>query len=210
MDTIRVVVADDHPAILAGISDMLNQAPDIEVVGQARDGVEVLEQVRHVDPDVVLVDIEMPRMSGIEVARRLASAAPDVPVLAISAYDDRHYIRGILRNGAAGYIAKDEVPQRLVEAVRTVSNGGSGWVSQRVAERMAAWIRIDAAHKLDFTPTELDVFRLVVKGLADDDIAAALGLSPAEVDDCIKSVFGKLGTTSRWETITTAIDRGLL
>jgi two-component system response regulator DegU len=207
---IRVVVADDHPAVLAGVSDMLNRAPDIDVVGRARDGLEALEQVRNVDPDVVLVDIEMPRMSGIEVTCRLAGADTEVRVLAISSYNDRYYIRGVLRNGAAGYIAKDEAPQRLVEAVRTVSDGVSGWVSRRVAERMATWVRADTARQLGFTPTELKVFRLLVKGAGDDDIAGTLGLSPAAVDDCIESVFAKLGTTSRWEAITTAIDRGLL
>jgi DNA-binding NarL/FixJ family response regulator len=209
VDIIRVVVADDHPAVLASISDMLARAPDIEVVGQARDGVEALSEVRRSDPDVLLVDVEMPLMSGIEVARALAGNRSDVRVLAVSAYDDRHYIRGILQTGAAGYVAKDEAPERLVEAVRAVSNG-SVWVSQRVAERMATWVRAETGRRLGFDRTELEVLRLLIAGTAGDDIAATLGLSRPEVDECIKSACAKLNAKSRWECIRAALDMGLM
>ncbi len=118
--TIRVVLADDHAIIRTGIRSLLKKASDIQVVGEASNGVEALRLANELAPDVLLLDMEMPGMSGVEVARQLRAAGSPVHILALSAYDDRHYILGMLASGAAGYLLKDEAPEIIVAAVRRV------------------------------------------------------------------------------------------
>jgi two-component system, NarL family, response regulator DegU len=118
---------------------MLNKTEDIEVVGEARDGYEALSMVHDLDPDVLLLDMEMPGLQGMEVAKELEAAGSGVPILALSAYDDKQYILGILATGAAGYLTKEELPETIVRAVRGVANGESGWVSGKVAEYLRSW-----------------------------------------------------------------------
>ncbi len=139
METIRVVLADDHPLMRRGICCMLNKKEDIEVVGEARDGYEALSLVHDLNPDVLLLDMEMPGLQGMEVAKELEAAGSSVPILALSAYDDKQYILGILATGAAGYLTKEELPETIVSAVRGVARGESGWVSERVAEYLQSW-----------------------------------------------------------------------
>ncbi len=123
MATTRVVLADDHAIIRSGIRSLLNKAPDIEVVGEASTGVEALRLVRELAPDVLLLDMEMPEMNGLEVARQLRAAGSPVRILALSAYDDKQYILGMLASGAAGYLLKEEAPKIIVAAVRRAAHG---------------------------------------------------------------------------------------
>jgi two-component system, NarL family, response regulator DegU len=139
METIRVVLADDHPLMRKGICSMLQKTEDIEVVGQAKDGYEALSLVHDLDPDVLLLDMEMPGLQGMEVAKELKAAGSGVPILALSAYEDKHYILGILATGAAGYLTKEELPQTIVRAIRGVAKGEYGWVSGKVAEYLQNW-----------------------------------------------------------------------
>jgi DNA-binding NarL/FixJ family response regulator len=139
METIRVVLADDHPLMRKGICSMLQKTEDIEVVGQAKDGYEALSLVHDLDPDVLLLDMEMPGLQGMEVAKELKAAGSEVPILALSAYEDKHYIIGILATGAAGYLTKEELPQTIIRAVRGVAKGENGWVSGKVAEYLNSW-----------------------------------------------------------------------
>jgi DNA-binding NarL/FixJ family response regulator len=138
MDQIRVVLADDHSFVRKGIRQILGKAPDIEVIGEAENGAEALSLVELLDPDVLLLDVEMPVMNGIQVARQLKEISLPVRVLVISAHDDRQYILEMLDCGVAGYLTKEEVPQNLVRAVREIAKGGENWVSQRVAARIGA------------------------------------------------------------------------
>ena len=131
----RVVLADDHAKIRAGIRNLLKNISDILVVGEASDGLEALNMVNDLLPDVLLLDMEMPLMKGSEVAARLQQNASPVHVLALSAYDDRQYILSMLENGAAGYLTKDEVPDTLVTALRGVAQGQTGWISRRLADK---------------------------------------------------------------------------
>jgi DNA-binding NarL/FixJ family response regulator len=139
METIRVVLADDHPLMRKGICSMLQKTEDIEVVGQAKDGYEALTLVHDLDPDVLLLDMEMPGLQGMEVAKELKAAGSGVPILALSAYEDKHYILGILASGAAGYLTKEELPQTIIRAIRGVAQGENGWVSDKVAEYLHTW-----------------------------------------------------------------------
>lgn len=128
----KVLLADDHARIRAGIRQLLSNIPDIRVIGEAGDGVEALQMVEELEPDVLLLDVEMPRKNGQQVAMELRERRSKVRVLAFSAYDDRNYIQGMLESGASGYLTKDEVPEVLIEAVRGVARGEDGWISKRV------------------------------------------------------------------------------
>ncbi len=136
MNQIRVVLADDHSFVRKGIRQILGKAPEIEIVGEGENGAEALSLVELLEPDVLLLDVEMPVMNGIQVARRLKETSTTVRVLVISAHDDRQYILEMLDCGVSGYLTKEEVPQNLVRAVREIAGGGENWVSQRVAARI--------------------------------------------------------------------------
>jgi len=132
---IRILLAEDNEVVRKSIKRMLNKANDIEVVGEAGDGLETLQLVEALLPDLLLLDVEMPRLSGIEVAKRLKKKRHKPRILVLSAYNDSGYIREMLRIGAAGYLIKDEAPDRILEAVRGVSQGQVGWVSPQIRAR---------------------------------------------------------------------------
>jgi DNA-binding NarL/FixJ family response regulator len=136
-DRIRVVLADDHPGIRSGIRYLLEREPGITVVGESTDGHEAMQLVQKLHPDILLLDIEMPGLNGIEVAKQLREQASNVQILALSSYDQREYILEMLDLGAAGYLIKDEAPELLVEAVKGISRGETGWFSSRVKRRIA-------------------------------------------------------------------------
>ncbi len=136
MDTTQVLLAEDNEVVRRGIRKLLNKASDIEVIGEANNGIEVLRLVDELHPDVVLLDVEMPLLNGIEVARQLKNAGKNIRMLVLSAYDDLEYIKQMLLNGAAGYLIKDEAPERIVEAVRGVARGETGWVSPQVKAKL--------------------------------------------------------------------------
>ena len=129
-------MADDNDAVRRGIRRFLNEAQDITVVGEARDGLEALALVEELQPDVLLLDVEMPQLTGIEVARRLAREQKKPYILVLSAYDDQQYIVEMLANGASGYLLKDDAPTRIVEAVHAVALGETGWTSPRRIQKL--------------------------------------------------------------------------
>lgn len=137
METIDVVVADDHDGIRRQISRRVNREPDITVVGQGADGVEALRLTLNLEPDVLLLDMEMPRLTGVDVIRRLQKIDLPVRVLAVTAHDDEHYVRAVLANGTAGYLLKEDVPNHLVEAVRAVALGNGPWLSPEIEDRIS-------------------------------------------------------------------------
>jgi DNA-binding NarL/FixJ family response regulator len=133
---VRVVLAEDNSIVRRGIKSFLNRAPDIAVVGEARDGIEALELVEKLSPDLLLLDVQMPGLNGMQVAQRLKAGRNKTLILALSAYDDQEYIREMLANGASGYLIKDEAPERILEAVRGVALGEVGWLSPQVRARL--------------------------------------------------------------------------
>ena len=136
MKTIRVVLAEDHPVVREGIRTLLERALDLVVVAEASDGQEALRLVEEMAPDVLLLDMEMPGLTGVEVARRLQAARSPVRILALSSHDDDQYIFGLLEAGAAGYLLKEEAPEAIVAAVRGVARGEVGWLSRSVAQKV--------------------------------------------------------------------------
>ncbi len=138
MEKIRIMLADDHPVARAGIRKFLNKATDIEIIAEADNGIEALELAKRLVPDVLLLDIELPGVKGLEIAKELQASNSPVKILVLSTYDDKQFIFGLLGNGAAGYLTKEEVPETIVEAVRGVARGEKGWVSRRVAAIMSA------------------------------------------------------------------------
>jgi two-component system, NarL family, response regulator DegU len=135
MEKIRVVIADDHATMRVGIRAILSRSSNILVVGEASNGAEAIDLVKKFKPDVLILDMEMPVMDGVEVARRLRADNAAVRVLVLSAYDDRQYILEMLDLGASGYLIKDEAPEVIVEAVENISAGQKGWVSRKAAIR---------------------------------------------------------------------------
>lgn len=132
MKPTRVVLADDHTMVRKGIRLILERAPGIEVVGEASNGIEAVDCVIRHDPDVLVLDMEMPELDGLGVVRHLAALRPDVRILVLSAHTDKHFVQGVLEYGMAGYLAKDEAPEKVVDAIRRVAAGSGGFFSERV------------------------------------------------------------------------------
>ena len=205
MEKIRVMLADDHPVARAGIRKFLSKATDIDVIAEASDGNQALELAKQLVPDVLLLDVELPGIKGVEVARELQAMGSPTKILVLSTYDDKQFIFGLLGNGAAGYLTKEEVPETIVDAVRGVARGEKGWVSRRVAAIMSAWTHADEVSSKSLTPRELDVLKWVVKGKTNQEIGMELGISQKTVEKHLESVFAKLKVTSRVEAAVLAV-----
>jgi DNA-binding NarL/FixJ family response regulator len=141
MGSIRVVLADDHPLIRSSIRSVLHKTNDIRVVGEANNGYEALDLVHSLDPDILLLDMEMPGMKGVEVAEELEAAGSSVPILVLSAYEEKQFILSVLASGAAGYLTKEEVPEKIIQAVRGIAKGETGWVSPKISRLILDWKR---------------------------------------------------------------------
>jgi len=170
---IRVLIADDHPVVRAGIKNMLEREPDLRVVGEIGDGTQVEAQTRCQQPDVLVLDVNMPGLDPVAATRRLTEQHPELRILVLTAYDDEAYVTGLLSAGATGYVLKDEALDTLVAAIRAVARGES-WLSQRIAGRLARKALARAAEPGPLTPREREVLRLLALGLSNDEIAERL------------------------------------
>ena len=211
MDTpvIRVVVVDDHALHRDGTRQILDAYADLQVVGDASSGEVALAMVNQLRPDVVLMDIRLPGMNGIEVTRRLTRDHPDVRVLMVSAYDEDEYVRGALEAGAAGYLSKTAPGKELVQAVRSVARGTSVLQSGLTA-RLLLSSRESEHGAADLSERELAVLTLLAEGLHNREIATQLSISPRTVDRHCDNIYAKLGVGSRTEAVVRAISTKLL
>jgi DNA-binding NarL/FixJ family response regulator len=206
---IRVVVADDHKVVRAGIRELLSDEPDITVVGKARDGREAVELALAERPDVVVMDINMPELSGVEATRQIRAAAPSVRVLVLTAYQDDPYIYGLLDAGATSYILKTAESGEIIRAVRATAAGQSA-IDPAVAPRLIARLTHPALQTDSLTERELEVLRLVARGQTNKQIGVALQISDRTVQNHLANVYAKLGVASRTEAVTVGLQRGLI
>jgi DNA-binding NarL/FixJ family response regulator len=198
MAKIRVLLADDHPVVRAGLRSMLERAPMIELVGEAENGTELLPMIDQLHPDIVLLDIEMPHMSGLEVARALKTRHQAVRVLALSGHGNFVYVRSLLNNGVAGYLTKEEAPELIVEAIQRVAEGEQGWFSQRVTAHVSGWLRANAENR-SISDREFEVLQLLAEGKTNQEISHQLHISIKTVEKHVRALFQKIGLNSRVE-----------
>ncbi|MEN3584564.1 response regulator transcription factor [Streptomyces sp. ZYX-F-203] len=217
--TIRVLLVDDQPLLRTGFRMILEAEQEIAVVGEAGDGVQALEQVRALQPDVVLMDIRMPRMDGVEATRRISGPERDGParVLVLTTFDLDEYVVEALRAGASGFLLKDAPAGELVRAIRVVASGDAMLapsVTRRLLDKYAAHLPSGEAPEPDILTTlterELDVLKLVAKGLSNAEIAADLFVSETTVKTHVGHVLTKLGLRDRVQAAVYAYECGLV
>jgi DNA-binding NarL/FixJ family response regulator len=209
---IRVVLADDHAVVRKGIHDFLEEAGDIQVVAEATTGTEAVAVTLEQQPDVTVLDIQMPEMSGVEAARQIKAQAPEVQVLVLTAYDDDPYIFAMLQAGASGYVLKNASSEELVRAVRAVARGESALdptVTAKVMSQLAGGKPPGAQAVVEgLTQRELEVLRLAAKGHTNRAIGQELGISDRTVQGHLANIFGKLGVSTRTEAVLLAVKQG--
>jgi len=210
MSKIRIVLADDHSVVRQGFRRILEAQPDMEIVGEASNGKEALESAAKFAPDVVVMDVAMPELNGIEATRRMAEVAPRTRVLALSMHKDSVYVREILRAGARGYLLKDAVDEDLIAAVRAVSRG-EGYLSPGVADAVLTDYRQHVTDPIDLlTSREREVLQLIAEGRTNKEIATTLNLSVYTVDAHRGRIMEKLNLHSTGELVRFAIRKGLV
>ncbi len=207
---IRILLADDHPVVRQGFRLILTAQPDMEIVGEAGNGRQAVELAQGLLPDVVVMDVAMPELNGIEATRRLARVAPRTRVLALSMHKDSVYVREILRAGARGYLLKDSVDRDLLAAVRAVA-GGEGYLSPGVADAVLSDYRRHVTDPLDLLSSrEREVLQMIAEGKTNKEIAAALNLSVYTVDAHRGRIMEKLNLHSMGELVRFAMRSGLI
>jgi len=209
---IHVLLADDHAVVRKGIRQFLEEADDIMGVAEASDGAEAVRLVEAHQPDVAVLDIRMPEVTGVEATRRIKEHFPQVRVLVLTAYDDDPYVFALLQAGADGYVLKTASGDELVRAVRTVHQGGTALspeIAAKVVRQATSRRPEGAADQVEtLTTRELDVLRLAARGLTNRAIGHGLGISHRTVQGHLANTYGKLGVNSRTEAVTEALRRG--
>jgi two-component system, NarL family, response regulator LiaR len=206
---IRVVIADDHNVVRAGIRELLSDEDDIAVVGEARNGLEAVDLATALQPDVVVMDIAMPELTGVEATRQIRASAPGVRVLVLTSYADDPYIYGLLDAGATGYILKTAESHEIVRAVRATAAGQAA-LDPAVAPRLIARLTQPPSSGDTLTERELEVLRRAARGLTNKQIGAELQISNRTVQNHLANVYAKLGVASRTEAVTAALQRHLI
>jgi NarL family two-component system response regulator LiaR len=204
MTKIRIVLAEDHVLVREGIRDLLQQERDIEVVGEAEDGEEAVQLVNKLKPDLVLLDIAMPKLNGIEATKRIKTEQPRVSVLVLTAYDNEEFILAILEAGASGYLLKNIRSEELLKSIRSVHRGESVLhpsVLKTVLGRLRAHAGTEVNGKYRLTPRELEIVELGARGLVNKEIAYELSLSDRTVQSHWRNIFAKLAVGSRMEAV---------
>ena len=214
---IRVIIADDHAVVREGTRELIEREPDIEVVGEAVNGAQAVALVAELSPDVAIVDIAMPVMTGIEATARIKALRPSTAVLILTGYDDDQYVFALLKSGAAGYLLKDVPSAEVVRAIRAVHAGEPVLhpaIARKVLARFAAEKPMSEAaateRTLHLTDRELEVLRLAATGMTNSQIAASLYFSSRTVQVHMTHIFAKLGVGSRTEAVIAGLRSGML
>lgn len=210
-DPITLLLADDHPVVRKGTRELLEAEADLRVLGEASSGAEVVALAAQLRPDIVLMDMSMPDMTGVEATRRIKAGQGRVSVLVLSSYDDDAYVFAALEAGAAGYLLKETSEDELLRAVRAVAAGESVLhpsIARKVMARFSAQAPAEMDLTEDLSPRELEVLRAAARGGSNKEIARALGISPRTVQVHLGNVFSKLNVGSRTEAVLAGIRRG--
>lgn len=208
---IRVLLADDHVVVRAGIRQFLEQNSDIQVVAEASNGKEACDLLEQLKPDVAVLDIQMPLMSGIEVTRWIRSKRLSLGVLVLTAYDDEPYVQAVLQAGANGYVLKTAEPQEIVDGVRDVFHGKSvldATLAQKLMAKLAG--KTETALIEPLTDREMQILNLTAKGFTNKAIGVQLGISDRTVQNHLANIFQKLNAESRTEAVMRAVSLGLI
>jgi DNA-binding NarL/FixJ family response regulator len=202
--TIRVLIVEDHHVVRQGLVSLLNVVEGMEVVGEAADGVEAIAQFRKHQPDITLIDLRLPRMSGVDAIQRIRMESPQARLIVLTTYDGDEDIYRALKAGAKAYLLKGMTTDELITAIRAV-HAGKSHIPPAIAEKLAERMGVE-----ELTPREMDVLEQIVAGKSNKEIADELGVSEATVKTHINSLLGKLGVTDRTQAATAAIRRGLV
>jgi two-component system NarL family response regulator len=217
MERIKVLIADDHRVVREGLSAILKTKENIEVVGEAQDGQEAVDKARTLVPDVMLMDVSMPRMGGVEATRVIKRELPHIGIIALTMYEEQQYIFDLVRAGATGYLLKDTDSSQIVAAIRAVYRGES-LIHPSVASKILAEFSLLAQRKgkkpgwveHDLTDREITVLRLVADGKTNKEIANSLDLSEKTVKNHVRNIFHKLQVYDRTQAAILAIRKGLI
>ncbi|MFC1983607.1 response regulator [Chloroflexota bacterium] len=213
MSVIKLLVAEDHLITRQGICRLLEDERDLTVIGEAGDGEEAVQMVTEMQPDVVIMDIAMPKLNGIEATRQIKLTRPTTAVLILSAYDDDEYVFGLVEAGAAGYLLKTAGGEALTRAIRAVHKGEpvlDPIIARKVLDRLRFPGKIPRAAKPreHLSEREIDVIKLAAKGMTNEEIAGELHLSKRTIEGNLRTIFNKLGVGSRTEAVIQAMGRG--
>ena len=212
--TVRVLVVDDQPLVRSGFRMILDERDDLELVGEAADGEQGIELARELDPDVILMDVRMPNLDGVEATRRLVEAGTRARILVLTTFDLDEYVYAAVRSGASGFLLKDVEPTELVDAIRVVAAGNSLFgpaATQRLVERFAGTPEPLNERALErLTEREREILRLLAGGLSNAELAEKLFLSETTVKTHVSAVLRKLGVRDRVQAVIAAYDAGLV
>jgi len=212
MNAIRILIVDDHPVVREGLSGFLKQDKDFEVVGEAKNGLEAIEQATKLKPDVILMDLQMPVLDGAEAMRRILSENQDIKFIVLTTYDTREDILKSIEAGAKAFLLKDAPRQQVCEAIRAVYRGES-LLQPTVASKVVSLVAELSQRQQPpdtLSERELQVLKLMAKGMSNKNIALELFIGERTVKAHITNIFQKLGVSDRTEAVTQALQRGII